>query len=204
MGLGKDQVAKVVATAPQTLGYSIEQNLKPTVEWLSELGLSKAQVAKVVSAFPNVCGYSIEKKMASVHWLLYFGLSRSEVASTLAVKPQILGYSLERNLKPKVRWLQDWGLQRDQILRHPVILGLSMTNLKSKVNRLNDVLTKEQVIDLIARSPGVLGYSAERFQNRLEVLARQQKHRGNALVGDKKWCAVHVHSCHSLAAGKGT
>jgi hypothetical protein len=66
----------------------------------------------------------------------------------------------------------------------PLILGLSITNLKSKVKLLNDVLTKEQVVDLIARSPWILGYSAERFQNRLEILARQQKDREDALVGD--------------------
>ena len=189
LGLSEDQVAKVVTTAPQILGCSLEQNLKPTVEWLSELGLSEDQVAKVVSAFPPVFSCGIEQNLKpTVHWLLDLGLSRSEVANALVVKPQILGYSLALNLTPKVRWLQDWGLKRDQISRQitmfPLILGLSITNLKSKVKLLNDVLTKEQVVDLIARSPWILGYSAERFQNRLEILARQQKDREDALVGD--------------------
>ena len=183
LGLSKDQVSRAVVAGPQILGYSIEQNLMPTVEWLLELGLSKPEVAKVITAFPKVFGYSMEQNSKpTVHWLLDLGLSRSEVARTLAVKPQILGYSLEHNLKPKVRWLQDLGLKRDQISRqismYPVVLGLSITNLKIKIKRLNDVLTKEQVVDLIARSPCVLGHSIERFQNRLEVLARQQNDKG--------------------------
>ena len=45
-----------MAGRPQTLGYSIEQNLKHTTDWILGLGLSKAQLAKVVAGHPQILG----------------------------------------------------------------------------------------------------------------------------------------------------
>ena len=59
--LTASQVAKVIATSPAVLGYSIEANLKPTVEWIKGLGLSRSQVAKVIAAFPRVLGLSMRR-----------------------------------------------------------------------------------------------------------------------------------------------
>ena len=35
-GLDKSQVAKVLVRVPQVLGYSLEENLRPTVQWLRD------------------------------------------------------------------------------------------------------------------------------------------------------------------------
>ena len=180
LGLSKAQVAKAVAVYPSIMGYSIEEKMKPTVHWLLELGLSKAQVAKAVAVCPSIMGYSMEEKMKpTVHWLLELGLSKAQVAAAVAVKPQVFGYSLERNLKPKVTWLQDIGLKTHEISglisRHPLLLGFSAANLKSKVEMLNDNLSKDQVANLIARSPWILGLRIDRFQHRVDTLARQRK-----------------------------
>ena len=51
VGLGRAQVAKVVAGFPNVLGLSIEGNLKATVAWLEDVGLGRAQVAKVIGVF---------------------------------------------------------------------------------------------------------------------------------------------------------
>ena len=57
------QVAKAVAVQPQFLGLSIEDNLKPTVQWFRELGLTDAQVAKAVAGFPPLLAYNVERNM---------------------------------------------------------------------------------------------------------------------------------------------
>ena len=63
LGLTKSQVAKAVATHPPILWYSIDQNLKPTVRWLSDLGLTKSQVAKAVATSPQILGLSIDQNL---------------------------------------------------------------------------------------------------------------------------------------------
>ena len=45
LGLKQMQISRVVECFPSVLNYSIEANLKPTVEWLRDLGLSQAQLS---------------------------------------------------------------------------------------------------------------------------------------------------------------
>ena len=168
LGLTKSQVAKAVATCPQSLGLSIEQNLNPTVQWLLDLGLTKSQVAKAVATFPHILGYSVEQNLKpTVQWLLDLGLTKSQVAKAVANFPRLLGYSIEQNLKPTVRWLSDLGLTKSQVAKavatHPQVFGYSIeNNLKPTVQwLLNLGLTKSQVAKAVATRPQILGCSIE-------------------------------------------
>ena len=149
-------------------GQSIDNNLKPKLQWLSQIGLSKSQVAKAVAVFPKLLGYRIEQNLKpTIQWLLDLGLSKAQVAKAVACKPQILGYSIEKNLKLTVQWLRDLGLTKTQVAKtvatSPAILGLSVEqNLKPTVQWLLDLgLSKTQVAKAVAKQPHVLGYSIE-------------------------------------------
>ena len=108
VGLSQKQVAKVVATLPQVLGYSIDGNLKPTVTWLEHVGLSRQQVAKVVSIKPQVFGYSIENNLSRKHFLLQQFYSQEQIGSMIAYHPPILGYGYAR-LLVRLHVLQEYG-----------------------------------------------------------------------------------------------
>ena len=168
LGLSQEQISKVVARLPQILGYSIEANLKPTVEWLRDLGLSQVQIAKVVARFPQVLGCSIEANLKpTVEWLRELGLSQVQIAKVVARCPQVLGCSIEANLKPTVEWLKELGLSKAQVSKVvallPQTLGYSIeANLKPTVEWLRDLgLSHAQVAKVVAGSPQVLGYSIE-------------------------------------------
>ena len=108
LGLSKAQVAKIISVSPQVLGYSIEQNLKPTVQWMLDLGLNKAQVSKVISVFPPVLGYSLEKNM-KVKWdMLRCFLSRDCTLELVSSFPPIFGYKVDR-LRSRIEWLDNQG-----------------------------------------------------------------------------------------------
>ncbi|CAJ1331163.1 unnamed protein product [Effrenium voratum] len=123
LGLSQAQLAKVVADFPQILGYSIEQNLKPTnlkptANWFLGLGLSQAQLAKVVAGFPQILGCSIEQNLKpTAAWILGLGLSQDQLAKVVAGCPQILGYSIEQNLKPTADWILGLGLSQTHLQR---------------------------------------------------------------------------------------
>ena len=147
---------------------SIDNNLKPKLQWLSQLGLTKTQVAKAVATFPAILGYSIKQNLKpTVQWLLDMGLSKAQVAKVVATHPATLGLSIEQNLKLTVQWLRDLGLTKTQVAKvvatNPAILGYSIEqNLKPTVQWLSDLgLSTTQVAKMVARKPNILGYSIE-------------------------------------------
>ncbi|CAE7814123.1 unnamed protein product [Symbiodinium sp. CCMP2592] len=180
VGLSRDQVAKVVARAPQALTCSIQANLKPTMAWLEDVGLNRQQVAKVVARYPQVLGGSIDGKLKLVvAWLEGVGLCGKHVIKVLVRYPQVLGCSIEANLKPTVAWLGDIGLSRQQVAkavaRSPPVLGLSIgANLKPTVAWLQHIgLSRKQVAKIIAGYPQVLSHSIENNLLPKHVLLRR-------------------------------
>ena len=164
VGLNTWQVAKVIATFPSVLRYSIEVNLKPTVDWVKGLGLSQSQVAKVIATSPQVLGLSIEANLKpTVEWMKGQGLSQSQVAKVIATCPQVLGYSIEQNLRPTVQWIKGLGLRQSQvakvILQRPQVLGYSIeANMKPAVEWMKGLgMSQFQVGNLIAAFPPVFG-----------------------------------------------
>ncbi|CAJ1445535.1 unnamed protein product [Effrenium voratum] len=56
VGLSKAQIAKAVASFPSLLGYSIEDNLKPTVRWFAEAGVEQSADCEGGGLFSAVAG----------------------------------------------------------------------------------------------------------------------------------------------------
>ena len=168
-----------MASHPQILGLSIQQNLKPTVQWLLDLGLTKSQVAKAVAIHPQTLGLSIQQNLKpTVQWLLDLGLTKSQVAKAVATFPPTLRYSVERNLKPTAQYLLDLGLMQSQVAKvvaiHPQFLGLSVEkNVACKVKQLQFYLPAHDVVQLIAQWPSICSYRQQRLEERLKVLAEQ-------------------------------
>ncbi|CAE7547050.1 MTERF5, partial [Symbiodinium pilosum] len=169
-------VSKVISRFPQVLGCSIEENLKPTVQWLRDSGLKEAEVSKVISRLPQVLGYSIEENLKpTVQWLRDLGLQEAELSKVISRLPQVLGCSIEENLKPTVQWLRDLGLSEAEvstvISRFPAVLGYSIEeNLCRKMSLLGGFMHMEQTVRLLVHYPMILGLSFERWTHRLQVL----------------------------------
>ncbi|CAE6950918.1 MTERF4 [Symbiodinium sp. CCMP2456] len=166
LGLSEGEVAKAVSRFPQLLGYSIGENLQPTVDWLQGLGLSDSEVAKAVSRCPQLLGLSIgENLQPTVDWLQGLGLSDSEVAKAVSRFPQLLCLSIGENLQPTVDWLQGLGLSDSEVakavVRRPQLLGCSIgENLQPTVDWLQGLgLSDSEVAKAVSRFPEFLGYS---------------------------------------------
>ena len=178
---------------------SIQQSLKPKVQFLSDLGLRKSDVAKAVAAFPPILGYSIEQNLKpTVQWLLDVGLSKDRVAKVVAVHPQIVGYSIEQNLKPTVQWSERQVAKA--LAAKPQILGCSIEqNLKPTVHWLLDLgLSKCQVAKAVAAFPPILGYSiTENIQPKLAVLQATYG-RAGAVALLARWPPIVGYRLHRL------
>ena len=151
--MSKAQLAKVVARHPQILGCSIEQNLKPTTDWILGLGLSKAQLAKVVVGFPHILAYSLEQNLKpTANWILGLGLNKAQLAKVVAGHPQILGYSIEQNLKPKRKLLCtyfDLSAVVELVSKCPRVFSHSRQRLACRLHGLS-------AVNMTAKLPGAL------------------------------------------------
>ncbi|CAE7423337.1 unnamed protein product [Symbiodinium microadriaticum] len=94
-------------------------------------------------------------------------LSDKSVKALGSKRSKLWGCSVEKTLKPKVAWLEEVGLSREQVAkvvaRFPQILGCGVeTNLKPKMAWLEEVgLSRKQVANVVASFPAVIGCSLE-------------------------------------------
>ena len=164
-GYSGPDLEKLLATLSSKT-ISIEQTLKPALDFFLALGLSKSKAAKAAGRYPQILRCSIEQNLRpTVQWLLDLGLSKAQVAKAVARFPAILGHSIEKNLKPTVHWLLDLGLSKDQVAKavavYPQLLGLSIEqNLKPTLQWLLHVgLTTDGVAKACATYPQLFGLS---------------------------------------------
>lgn len=133
---GVEDIGKVVSSKPAILGYSIEDNLNPKLEWLKSLGVD---VDKVMKLNPGALGYSLEENLIpKINWLNEQGIDSAKAISAF---PAILGASIEDNLNPKMQWLKLQGVKdpAKTINAFPSFFSLSIEdNLNPKVQWLKD------------------------------------------------------------------
>ena len=122
--------AQAGAVPPSVLGYSVEENVRPTVAALrSLLGLSEAEVRKLVLSVAAGAGLQRRGECAAGGGgaAVAARAERGGGAQAGADAPSVLGYSIEENVRPKVAALRRLlGLSeaevRKLVLRQPSVL----------------------------------------------------------------------------------
>jgi mTERF domain-containing protein len=114
--------AAPVLGLPSVLGYSYEDNLKPSLAKLQErLGLSEPELKKVVLGLPTVLGLSYEDNLEPKldHLQLELGLTLDALRELVLKNPLVLGASLD-TLRPNIvlwrEWLAEEGLQLAEVV----------------------------------------------------------------------------------------
>jgi chromosome segregation ATPase len=110
-------LAKIVSSHPHVLNLSVEQNLRPRVEYLlSCCGMDAADVAKIVLGSSGlILGLSVEQNLRPTMEYIAFGIFRLDISSI---------ESMDMNARESLRKC---------LLSHPQLLGLSLDNFKRKV-----------------------------------------------------------------------
>ena len=137
----KKILGKVILAHPYLLNLSVESNLKPRLQFLADTcDLNPTQIAKVVQTSNG----------------------------------SVLSLSVEQNLKPTIDFLLDEIFANNEsgddpkimlkkcVLTHPQLLGLSLANLKSKVQYF-DSIGSSLAVRVASKSPAI--YSLNLDQN---------------------------------------
>ena len=135
--LSKAGLGNLVGTYPQLLGLSLEQNVRPTVEYVKSLGVSPS---KAFVRHPPLLGLSLEHNLRpSTAYLRNLGVNVSKAVSG---HPMVLSLCLSQNVVPTVDYLRSIGMKEvGRVLSaQPAILSLSVdANLVPKVAFLRQI-----------------------------------------------------------------
>ena len=195
----------MVAALPSVLGFSIEEYLRPKVQWLEDLGLKQHQVVKTVSRFPALLSYSIERNLdLKLAWFLDLGLSKFQIAKMIVAYPSLLSLSLEDNLKRKAQWFMDLGLSQDEVAEvivvFPPFLAYSVDkNLEPKRVLLQKVLGTVGAAEEVRKMPQFFGCSYQCLSSRSKILVGRnetQKLRYAMKMTEDCFSAKCSHSKH--------
>ncbi|GAB4823312.1 hypothetical protein N2152v2_010358 [Parachlorella kessleri] len=85
LGLDQDTVAGIILRHPAVLCYSVEERLKPLVEYLvGDMQLPKQQVVAALKERPHMLGLQLESMKRMVGYLAANGKGMEEIAQLLA------------------------------------------------------------------------------------------------------------------------
>lgn len=190
LGLSSEDFISILQSYPSVLMYSIDNRLRPTVEFLQNtVQCTDQRVKRICTSYPNVFSHSLDKTfIPKIRFFKELGLNRSEISQVVAKFAPTLWLS-EENLRSKLDFLsKSLGMKnfelRTVILTYPQILGLSVENnvtpkmhffldpeeydgesidsLQSDgIDFVNCGLRKSELKDFVLYQPALLAYSLE-------------------------------------------
>ncbi|CAI9773391.1 unnamed protein product [Fraxinus pennsylvanica] len=93
----------MVMKHPQILHYSIEDGLRPRINFLRSIGMCNSEILKLLTSLTQVFSLSLEGNLKPKYMYLIYEL-RNEVHS-LTKYPTYLSLSLDQRIRPRHRFL---------------------------------------------------------------------------------------------------
>ncbi|KNC52328.1 uncharacterized protein AMSG_01160, partial [Thecamonas trahens ATCC 50062] len=105
LGMSQADMRRMAVHFPQALGYSVERNVIPTMQYFAdEWGVPHPDLKRLLTLYPRTLGLSVETnlKPKAAYFTDTLGLSPDQLRDLVLDFPPLLGYSLESNIKAKV------------------------------------------------------------------------------------------------------
>ncbi|KAF3435176.1 hypothetical protein FNV43_RR22263 [Rhamnella rubrinervis] len=149
----KSDIPSILNRTPWLCGFSLSENLIPTMAFLEDLGVNKKQWPKLICCFPISLFRSRQKVKTTVDFLYEMGLSAESIGKILTRFPPIIDYSVENKLRPVAQYFRFLGVDVAVLfLNSPSILGFSLeTNLKPVAEFLERGYSMVEVVTMISR-----------------------------------------------------
>lgn len=196
LGMKKGDLEKLKRSGPFVFALSPDK-MKSVLNFLQAIlekgtfssSLIPSILLKVVKSNPNLLSLSVSTNLQPrVNFLVSrCGLNATDMASLIKSRGTfVLGLSMEANLQPTIDYLSSF-IKNEQdlkkcILKHPQLLGLSLTNLRAKVAYFDAIDSQEVAVvpnapslasRVAVRSPAVYSLSLnENIAPKVNFLAR--------------------------------
>ena len=195
LGISSSNIAKLKKGHPTLFQASLEQKVKPMVQFLQKLlgynptgpisNQHRKQISRIITNHPMLVHLDVETNLKPKCYFIksFCGMDDHDIATIFSSSPGLLGLSLESNLRPTLQFLYDTlkpnaeqrnitkaitnkneeenpiALLRKCVLKHPQILGLSLSNIRNKIeyfNEIDSIGSKDPVATKHKRKEGTL------------------------------------------------
>lgn len=124
MGLSDENIGKVLTRCPNIISYSVDDKLRPTVEYFRSL---KVDVAVLLHRCPQTFGLSIETNLKPVtEFFLDKGYSLDDIRIMISRYGALYTFSLSENLMPKWAYFQTMDYPKSELVKFPQYFGYSL------------------------------------------------------------------------------
>ncbi|KAJ4834300.1 hypothetical protein Tsubulata_034313, partial [Turnera subulata] len=124
MGVSAKDIGKVLYRCPQMFSFSIDDKLRPMVEYFTSFGVD---VAILLRRNPQLFKLSIESNFNHVtQYFLAKGFSVEELGAMISSCGSFYWYSLAKNLAPKWEFFLTMGYPREQLVKFPHYFSYSL------------------------------------------------------------------------------
>ncbi len=171
-------VKKAVKRNVHVLGYDLEKNIKPTIDYLiNEVGVKEKDINKIIEKHSPILGVSIENKIKpNIEFILNeLKVSNKKIGVVVSANPSMLTSDIENQLMPKTKYLRELGVIRlDKVaIRAPAYFSLNIEdNVKFKIEYLkNDLgLNEKELSKVIENVPSCLTSNIETLKDRIKYV----------------------------------
>ncbi|KAL1200070.1 Transcription termination factor MTERF5 [Cardamine amara subsp. amara] len=123
-GLSEEQIGRILTRCPNIMSYSVEDKLRPTMEYFKSLNVD---VAVLLHRCPQTFGLSIESNLKPVtEFFLEKGYSLDEIGIMISRYGALYTFSLKENLMPKWDYFQTMEYPKSELVKFPQFFGYSL------------------------------------------------------------------------------
>ncbi|CAH8372954.1 unnamed protein product [Eruca vesicaria subsp. sativa] len=123
-GLSEEQIGKILTRCPNIMSYSVEDKLRPTMEYFKSLNVD---VAILLHRCPQTFGLSIETNLKPVtEFFLEKGYGIDEIGIMISRYGALYTFSLRENLMPKWDYFQTMDYPNSELVKFPQFFGYSL------------------------------------------------------------------------------
>ncbi|KAL3693124.1 hypothetical protein R1sor_006775 [Riccia sorocarpa] len=166
VGVERKDFGNLLFANPYIAGSSVEECLRPKVQFLRERGITKEEMGKMVLRSPQILTYSLEGKLLAIEQkLLEVGLKDGEIGRVFVRYPALIGTSISKFDK-NVESLKEAGISEvaKAIFKIPQIMSLSLGDkYKGILQFLQDELhlQHDQISKIVSSQISILSFSVE-------------------------------------------
>lgn len=162
----EEMFVRKVVQQPMILKYSVENVLKPGVQFFLDSGMTHVGIQKILTKRPTMLVLSVKDNLEpTVRYYENLGLTRADVMRMVSIFPAIVQYSVQSNTQRTVDVLKENGFSsRDVAMVFRKFPGVMSYSIESKVLPLiyfvREVGGSEvHVKNLLTTQPNIVGLS---------------------------------------------
>ncbi|XP_074297675.1 uncharacterized protein LOC141628426 [Silene latifolia] len=159
----------LIESFPRLLLLSVDNHMKPLVNFLESVGVPKDRKGNVLLLYPPLLFLDIKEVIKARSWTLEkTGALDKDFGKMLVKYPWILSAGVQKNYEEIAALLETKKVPKDSIdraiINWPLLLGSSADKLKPMVEELNELgVRSNQLGKVIATSPQLLLRRKEEF-----------------------------------------